>query len=129
VPGQAARAVTRLTSGVVSTVVHQRSWLVVVEVTHLVTRHQLDQPVAVTGFRCSSGRKRNAHATVARSHARKINNGLQTIQVKTQDHGPELGRWSGAGDGNRTRTISLGVSVTVGAHQLIRRSAIVSACP
>jgi Phage integrase family len=44
-PGQAARVVARLTSGVVSTVVHQRPWMVVVEVTHLVTRHQPDQPV------------------------------------------------------------------------------------
>ena len=40
------RAVARLTSGLVSTVVHQRPWLVVMEVTHLVTRHQPDQPVA-----------------------------------------------------------------------------------
>ena len=30
----------------VSTVVHQRPWLVVVEVTHLVTRRQPDPPVA-----------------------------------------------------------------------------------
>jgi len=34
VPGQAASAVARLTSRVVSPVVHQRPWLVVVEVTH-----------------------------------------------------------------------------------------------
>src|SRR5438874_13299703 len=46
VQAHAARAIARLTSGVVSTVVHQRPWLVVVEVTHLVTRHQPDQPVA-----------------------------------------------------------------------------------
>src|SRR5215471_17886936 len=44
-PGQAARVVARLTSGVVSTVVRQRPWLVVVEITHLVTRHRPDQPV------------------------------------------------------------------------------------
>jgi hypothetical protein len=43
VPGQAARAVACLTLGVVSTVVRQRPWLVVVEVTHLVTRHLRDR--------------------------------------------------------------------------------------
>jgi hypothetical protein len=68
-PGQAARAVACLTSGVVSTVVHQRPWLVVVEVTHLVTRHQPDQPVAgrCHGRGCSSGRRRSALAKAARS--------------------------------------------------------------
>jgi hypothetical protein len=44
-PGQGARAVARLTWGVVPAVVQQRPRLVVVEVTHLVTRHQPDQPV------------------------------------------------------------------------------------
>jgi hypothetical protein len=34
VPGNLPKAVARLTSGVVSTVIHQRSWLAVVEVTH-----------------------------------------------------------------------------------------------
>ena len=47
--GQAARPIARLTSGVVSTVVHQCPWLVMVEVTHLVTRHRPDQPVADRG--------------------------------------------------------------------------------
>jgi len=46
VPGQATRSVTCLTSVVVSTVVCQRPWPVVGEVTHLVTRHQPDQQVA-----------------------------------------------------------------------------------
>jgi len=46
VPSRAVRAFAHLTSGVVSTVVHQCPWLVVAEVTHLVTRHQPDQPVA-----------------------------------------------------------------------------------
>jgi hypothetical protein len=73
VPGQAARAVARLTSGVVSTVVHQRPWLVVVEVTHLVTRHQPDQPVAgpCHGRGCSVGRRRSALATAGRSRVRR----------------------------------------------------------
>jgi hypothetical protein len=34
--GQATRAVACLTSGVVSTAVYQRPWLIVMEVTHLV---------------------------------------------------------------------------------------------
>jgi hypothetical protein len=44
VSGQAARAVAGLTSGVVSTVVHQCPWLVVAEVTQLVTRHHERKP-------------------------------------------------------------------------------------
>jgi len=76
VPGQAARAVARLTSGVVSTVVHHRPWLAVAEVTQLVTRHQPDQPVAgrcrERGF--SVGRRRSplpqraAHRFVSHDH-------------------------------------------------------------
>jgi hypothetical protein len=38
--GARCQGVACLASGVVSIVVHQRPWLVVVEVTHLVTRHQ-----------------------------------------------------------------------------------------
>jgi hypothetical protein len=55
VPGRAARAVACLTSDMVSTVVRQRPWLVVVEVTHLVTRHPPDQPVtgSYNGRGCS----------------------------------------------------------------------------
>src|SRR4029077_18692177 len=72
-PGQAARAAVRLTSGVVSTVVCQRPWLVVVEVTDLVTRHQLDQPVAgpCHGRGCSGGRRRSALATAGRPWVRQ----------------------------------------------------------
>ena len=62
VPGQAARAVARLTSGVVSTVIHQRPWLAVVEVTHLVTQHQ---PVSL-----ASDRERPPMTAVARAARR-----------------------------------------------------------
>src|SRR5690242_9916610 len=42
VPGQTARAIACFTSGVVSIVVHQRPWLIVVEVTQLDTQpHRL----------------------------------------------------------------------------------------
>src|SRR5262249_23662986 len=72
-PGPAARAVVCMTSGVASTVVHQRPWLDVVEVTHLVTRHQPDQPVAGPGHGrgCPSARRRSALATAGRSRVRQ----------------------------------------------------------
>jgi hypothetical protein len=72
VPGQAARAVARLTSGVLSTVICQRPWLVVVKVTHLVTWHQSDQPVAdpCHGHGCSWSRRRSALAATGHSRVR-----------------------------------------------------------
>jgi len=71
--GQAARAVARLPSGVMSTVVYQRPWLAVVEATHLVTRHQPDQSVAgrCPGRGCCGDRRRSALATVGHSRVRQ----------------------------------------------------------
>jgi hypothetical protein len=60
-PGQTARAVACLTSGVVSAVVHQRPWLVVVEVTHLGTRSLTSGPCPRSDDRLAHARTTGAH--------------------------------------------------------------------
>jgi hypothetical protein len=61
--------------------------------------------------------------------ARKIHNRLGATKAQAGVYSPGLGLRTGAGDENRTRTISLGMSEHVGCYQVIRRSAVLSACP
>jgi hypothetical protein len=49
--------------------------------------------------------------------------------VLVPDTVSDLGLHRRAGDGNRTRTVSLGMSERLGRCQLIGRSAVLSACP
>jgi hypothetical protein len=73
----------RLTSGVVSTVVCQRPWLVVVEDTDLVTRHQLDQPAGPGQGRGCSGVE--GVAPLPRRAARGFVSHDQTVPAVTAD--------------------------------------------